>query len=110
MKDFDPHRATPAQLPVVATYLKQYGQAEAMSEGLAGLGEPRTARTEWDQLRGVVDREAVNVQDWIRAADAGDTTAFRAAVARADAIHEQLVRQGTALGFDGRTACGRFYS
>jgi hypothetical protein len=107
--NFDPRHPRAQQLPAVGAYFAAYGDAQLIADRLRSLGEPPKQAAAWDRLRGLIDQASANALTQQRAAEDRDVAGFERTLDTAERLQKQIDAAGKRLGFDGHTACGRYF-
>jgi hypothetical protein len=99
-------RAT--ELPAVGAYFAPRATVLLeIANALRGLGEPASARTEWDHTRYLVARYAEVAARQVAVARAADVSGFVATVNEISVLRDELIDSASALGFTLASPCAR---
>jgi hypothetical protein len=107
LKSFDVQHPDPSQLPVIADYFSQYGQAATTTSQLTALGAPPDHRADWQHMLSLLQQVSTNADAQIRADRNQDLAAFAATAAESQTLTAQIDKLGRSLGFAPADPCAR---
>lgn len=97
-----------AELPGVGAYFAPRAVVLLkIATALRGLGEPRSARRQWDHARYLVGRYAAVAARQVAVARAADVSKFVTTANQISALRDELVESASGLGFTLESPCAR---
>lgn len=107
---FRPLQPDRALLPRVAAALDRVvPHARALPAKFRALGEPATARAEWDRVRGLIAQAKQSSARQVAFARASNVAGFAAESKTANRLHELITAQGRALGISNSSPCAQIF-
>lgn len=107
--NFDPLHPNAQDLPAIGHYFAQYGAASDTAARLDALSSPAEHQADWIELRGLIDRVAVNATAQITAANHSDVGAFEQTVTTARSLANRIDQLGPKVGFTSASPCRKVF-